>query len=373
MVRQKSKSRKVQDSVGYPAPIFTEIEPSVLNYRQRVHWAMLYANVVLSPPECKAETQKRYKDKRLNPLKAWRFITVGKYCWLLNNGATLSDNTMVKVNEWIDDLLRVVETEEADDDSGGEEKAEHQQTTTATTFTVQDRIKEQLAEYIGEIEQHVDEFTENDYKGTFKLYDWLKYNQVKAAQANRIADFYQPLADELRAIESDKQLAEGYNHVTKTERKRYLAFVEGLISDARTHAGNMKTTRKARKKKPKSAAQLVTKINYLKESPEHKLVSIAPESIIGAQQLWTFNVKYRQLTVLYADSPQGFGFKGTTVQGIDMEKSQAKRVRKPDEILPRVLDGNKTALKKIMNEIKTKSTAVTGRINGDTVLLKVLK
>jgi hypothetical protein len=71
--------------------------------------------------------------------------------------------------------------------------------------------------------------------------------------------------------------------------------------------------------------------------------------------------------------PAGLSVKGTTLQGYDEETSVSKTIRKPDEVLPRLLKGGKLVLRKLMSEINSKESVPNGRINGDTILLRVIK
>jgi len=241
--------------------------------------------------------------------------------------------------------------------------------------SVQDRIREQISDYIAELENEIDIFTENKYKSEFDMYAWLRSKEVKSQQANVIADHYEPLLSELEEVKSksDEQLNEGYSHMKPREVTRFIDFVRMIVEDARKQSQNQKTVRKTRAKKPASLQKQIARIQYQKNASEFKLVSINPADIIGANQLWTFNTKYRVLTRYDAMGPAGFSIKGTTLQGYDEENSIRKKLRKPDQILPRVLTGGKRVLNKVMDEINTKEASINGRLNKETILLKVIK
>ena len=241
--------------------------------------------------------------------------------------------------------------------------------------SVQERIREQISEYIAELENEIDIFTENKYKSEFDMYAWLRSKEVKSQQANAIADHYESLLSELEEVKSksDEQLTEGYSHMKPREVTRFIDFVRMIVEDARKQSQNQKTVRKTRAKKPASLQKQIARIQYQKDASEFKLVSINPADIIGANQLWTFNTKYRVLTRYDALGPAGFSIKGTTLQGYDEENSIRKKLRKPDQILPRVLTGGKRVLNKVMDEINTKEASMNGRLNKETILLKVIK
>jgi hypothetical protein len=138
-------------------------------------------------------------------------------------------------------------------------------------------------------------------------------------------------------------------------------------------AGESVKTRKPRKRKAKSAEQLVSKLNYAKDFAELKLVSIDPKAIIGASSLWVYNTKTRKLGVYHALDAAGLGIKGSTIQNFAESKSISKTLRKPAVTLPEVLKGGKVALRNILNDIRAAEKVLTGRINTDTILLRTVK
>ena len=100
--------------------------------------------------------------------------------------------------------------------------------------------------------------------------------------------------------------------------------------------------------------------------------SVNPVDVIGAQELWVYNTKTRRLGRYIADSLQGpLGIKGTAITGYDEAKSVSKTLRKPEEKLQEFTRASKVQLRKFMDEIRATATLLNGRINTDTVLLKV--
>ncbi len=78
------------------------------------------------------------------------------------------------------------------------------------------------------------------------------------------------------------------------------------------------------------------------------------------------------LGVYHADDAGGFSVKGTCVTNYTESKSISKTVRKPGEMLPEVLKAGKIALRNVLTGIATKESLLTGRLNKDVVLLRVL-
>ena len=68
-----------------------------------------------------------------------------------------------------------------------------------------------------------------------------------------------------------------------------------------------------------------------------------------------------------------FRSRGSTIIGFEEATSITKKVRKPREVLPQVLTLAKVPLRQVMKDLKTAETKANGRINADTILLRVLK
>ena len=92
--------------------------------------------------------------------------------------------------------------------------------------------------------------------------------------------------------------------------------------------------------------------------------------IVGAMQLWTFNSKTKELTKFVAEDRMGLGVKGTTIQRFNNYSAMKKIGNKTEYFLDRIQSGGKIVLSKVLDEINTKSSKPTGRINEHTILLR---
>jgi hypothetical protein len=240
-------------------------------------------------------------------------------------------------------------------------------------ISIQERVTNRANELIADIEGHLDNFYRDGE--VFKPSDWLSQHDVKPAIAQRIAEYYKPLYAELYDAYNGKnaQLKEAYSSWKKPKLKIYLEFVKSIVSAAETRATVVKAARKPRKKKEKPASVIVSKLKFKEKDDEYKMVSVDPKQIVGSNQLWVFNTKYRTLAVYNAMGPAGLNVKGSTVIGFDEKTSIVKKLRKPDQQLKSLLDGGKVVLRKFMDSIKCKSKEATGRINTDTVLIRIIK
>jgi len=238
--------------------------------------------------------------------------------------------------------------------------------------SIQERIANRGNELIADLEVLLDAYYRDGRQ--FKMSDWIIKNNVKPQIAQRIATYYKPLYSE--AFDAfngkDEQLKEGYSHYKKAQLKAYVEFLRSIVSCAETTATIVKA-RKPRKKKEKPVSVIVSKLKYKAKDDEHKLVSVDPKQIVGCNQLWVFNTKYRTLAVYNAMGPAGLNVKGSTVIGFDEKTSVVKKLRKPTEQLNKLMQGGKIILRKYMDEVKCKPKEATGRINNETVLLRIIK
>jgi hypothetical protein len=132
-----------------------------------------------------------------------------------------------------------------------------------------------------------------------------------------------------------------------------------------------KVNRKPRAKKAVPAEKIVAKLKYMKTNEPLKLVSINPTDIVGAGELWVYNSKTRKLGKYVAAEYQTLGVKGTTIIGFNENLSVCKTLRKPEEKLKEFKAAGKVQLRKFLDDINATDTKMNGRLNEETILLKV--
>ena len=239
--------------------------------------------------------------------------------------------------------------------------------------TIQDRMNEKTADTIGELEGHYDEFINNP-KYNFSPYEYLVVNNVPQSQLTKYEEVYQARFDELKlAVEkTDEQITEGYSHYKAADFKRIMGFIDQILNDIIQYRGLKRATKKVRAPKSVSKEKVVSKLKFAKEDKVLRLVSINPADIVGAQELWVYNSKTRKLGKYVADSLKGpLNVKGTGIIGFDEHKSTSKTLRKPADTLKEFSKATKIQLRKFIEDIKATETKLNGRINTDTILLKV--
>lgn len=288
----------------------------------------------------------------------WVPLTAAWIARMISRGVQVSETS----KQYFEKKLR-----ETVDYRSTEQKKEEIKTT--NVVSIQDRIRDKASELIGSVEEMIDKNED------FSLYDWLKSNEIPATYAPRIAAFYAPvLAELIEASEGkDPQLKEGYKNFTKKQLDARIVFFNTMIEDAERYSDTTKKIRKPRKPRTISAEKKLKNFKFQKEDSTFKIASINPEKIIGAQELWSFNTKYKTLTVFRAIDRGGLQVKGTSITNYDEKSSVTKRTgRKPEVYVDKVLNGGKIVLRKLMDELKN-DAPLAYRSNENTILLKVVQ
>jgi hypothetical protein len=239
------------------------------------------------------------------------------------------------------------------------------------TVSIQARTLAKTDQILGEMEGLVDEFGIRGDAAKMNAYQWMIDNEVKPIHAGRIAEYFRDQAKQVFVAVADPVLKEYYAAYLPKRLKNMLQCYASIVMDADKLSANASKMRKPRRKKPISFDKMVSKIKYKVKDDALKLQSMDPVKIVGALQLWIYNTKTRKLGVYNAEDESGLKMKGTSIKNFAEDTSISKKLRKPDKTLPLVVDGGKIALRKVMDGINAKPTKLTGRINKDTLLLRV--
>lgn len=365
-VAKKVRGKFTDEKYTGPEPILTEDSTSMDEARFYNWYNYYYSNEdakSFAIAYLKLIKFNKTKIKIISQAPADKLRHVGFLCRGLTQGSVLpkklQDTLWQKVEKIVKEAKPLVE-----------EVVEEEP---VKVVSIKDRVNAKTESLIADIEDLLDKhYLEGK---TNDMTKWFRDHAVKPQIAAKIAEFYKPLYSEIVDAMSgkDKQLVEAYSHWKKAKLKVYMLFVKDIVSAAEQFSQLVVKQRKPRKKKEKPVTQIVSKLKFKEEDTEYKIKSIKPTEIVGAQQLWVFNVKYRNLTVYNALGPNGFSIKGTTIIGFDEKTSQTKKLRKPEVTIPNLLKAGKVTLRKFMDSIKAKTNDATGRINSDTVLLKVCK
>lgn len=287
--------------------------------------------------------------------------TFGFICRIVTNGGIL----VGKDKEWFESTIKELK---------GTVNVEHP-TKVTNVISIQDHIKRKSSDCIGELEGQLDELILSDFKSNPAPIAVMNSLEVKGAHTKYIIEHFK-----MRRAEYDKILTtddtfirEAYSNFTKPQLKKLIAYCDQVILVGVQLAGDAVKTRKPRKRKTKTPNQILAKFQYCKEFVDLKLQSIDPKTILGATQLWVYNTKTRKLGCYVADDASGFSVKGTSITGYTESKSNQKTLRKPESVLPEILKGGKIYLRTALDSIKAVESTLTGRINNDIILLRIIK
>jgi hypothetical protein len=337
-------------------------EPVVISgFSNALNWYNYMASDDQSRDWFFAYAKKNYtKDQLalLRKLPKWKISkTLGNVARILLNGNELPQKNLDYFNDSVKNLLVaatqiVEEVEEA--------------ATPKPTIDIQARVRDKAKHVITNLEEELDLVMDGK---EFSMYTFCQANELNAQILGIVADYYRPQYEEI--MSNDEQVKESFGK----RQKFWINFWQSFFDDIDRYVNNKKAVkvRKPREKKAKSAVDLVKNLKYQKEEPSLKIVSVHPTELVGCAQLWTYNTKYKKLTRYDSLGPAGIQVKGTTLVGYDVETSTSKSLRKPDVSIQTLLGAGKVSLRKFMDEIKTVESKPNGRINQDTILLRVVK
>jgi hypothetical protein len=233
--------------------------------------------------------------------------------------------------------------------------------------SIQEATSNKINEYLGDLEVIIDEL----YKGKIKTFDLL--SDLKARQLPKQCNT-QIEAWVKEKISEFVNVYETKDEAYTIERKTLVALIKALgtfMPAVQAYCDFKKANRKPRKRKVKPAAVQIKNLKYKKSDDELKINSVTVTTIVGAMQVWVYNTKTRKLAVYRTESASGIQVKGSTLQNYEPELSCQKTLRKPETQLQELLSAGKIQMRKFMDNIKAKAQPVRGRINADTLIIKV--
>ena len=290
-------------------------------------------------------------------------VTAGWICRIITRGSKVPDRSKEFL---VSRIMRALERSESSISS--EIKVQKKQVQTRV-IDIQLNIREKARNIIGDIEHMIDSGSQ------FSVYEFLKQSEIPPTYSAFIADFYSKMVNELTEVlkGTDADLKYGYRNHSKAEIKRMLDFYTLIVNEATQYGDNAKQIRKSnRKPKTLTAEKIIKNFKFKKNDQELKLVSIEPQQILAAQELWTFNTKYKVVTVFRAIDRGGLQINRSAIAGYDEKTSGSKGVgRKCEMVLDKLQNGGKIVLRKLIDELKTEK-ALQVRINETTILMKVV-
>jgi hypothetical protein len=235
--------------------------------------------------------------------------------------------------------------------------------------TIQEHIAEKTSNILGDLEGMIDD------GHPINIETFYRERNVNPRIAKSILTKFMPRFQELQdaAKWKDDDLKYAYRHLGKAGVVKELSIIENIISLTERFMTNTVKARLPRKKKTPSVDK---KLKFLKDSflpfsKEFNVNSIDPAKILGAQELWVLDTKYKIITVFRAESHGGqLDVHRTKIIGYDKNNSHSKRLgRKSIALVDQIVKASKAAAKKVIADLG--ETDLKERINENCILLRV--
>ena len=309
-----------------------------------------------------------YNKTKLSVLKrlpAWRYMQVNKPIKLLYRGWPYDEDAIGLMKEFINERYK---------EALKEKKVEEAKKANIVIITPAERTRRKVLDtiYADWDTEIVEGWLEGDYNKKFSAYNRWKMHGLKGNAINMFKALLDAEHENISAAydKSCDQCVEAYSHLTKGEKRKILKQFEDVYEDLERLRLSFKASKTPRTRKAKSSDAQVAKLQYCTEDIDAKLTSINPIMIPGKHKLYVYNTKQRKLAEYVTTATSGFEISGTSIKNFDKKESKTATLRKPDEVLPMILNKTEKQLEKTWDTITTKITNPTGRINSDCILMR---
>ena len=209
---------------------------------------------------------------------------------------------------------------------------------------------------------------------TINIYDRFKYHGLTNTAISHVKPMIEGwLLDYEDAYHKRcEQAVEGYSHLKRSTLNHRIKVCKAMLEDLERIRSATKASRNVKVKRPKSVDKQVAKVQYKKEDNDYKIVSINPIQIPTKTRLYAFNTKSKMVIEYVTESVNGFEISGSTIKNFSKGSSRTICLRKPLDFLPIVLQKTPKQIDAAWQTLKTKTKVPNGRINKDTILLRVL-
>jgi len=255
-----------------------------------------------------------------------------------------------------------------------EKQAERKAKSNIITISPQEKLVNKINNTImQELLELEDKWIDGD-EATINIYDRFKYHGLTNTAISHVKPMIEGwLLDYEDAYHKRcDQAVEGYSHLKRSTLNQRIKICTAMLEDLERIRSATKASRNVKIKRPKSVDKQVAKVQYKKEDNDFKIVSINPIQIPTKTRLYAFNTKSKMVIEYVTESPNGFEISGSTIKNISTGLSRTVCLRKPLDFLPIVLQKTPKQINDAWETLKTKTKVPNGRINKDTILLRVL-
>lgn len=293
-------------------------------------------------------------------------LTTGWLCRMADMGLQLDEHEQIKLDNMIAETLAVKEQVRVEAEP---------ELDTSTRMTIQDRLREKVSEFLGELEGQFDEFIAAGAKLTadYKPVAMMRSMNIAPQMVSMVRDVWAKKLAEFEDVVAgrDADLAKAYDYLTKNQLKQCVKFCELVLTDCGAYVQIKKVERKPRKVKPVSPEKKAAKFKIMAEFAELKLKSLPAAQLVDKAEAWLYDTKKRKLIHVVADEyAKAFTIKNNSVIGYSTTETQQKTVRKPAEIIKAIASAGKPAARKIFKDLTTTETAWNARGTENLIVLR---
>ena len=307
-----------------------------------------------------AKKLRKAEDSQINPSVVWM-------ARMSLRGLQLTEVESTTIKADLDRLAASVDRAKPAEDKPVKE---------AARTNVQEIMRERTLDAGGELEAMLDDYIQDGAKTGVQpqVVNILTERNILPQHIPMLTAAWKRKLEEFAAVaaKDDPQLVEAYSHFTKTQMKALVKYSEAVLAGLESYISVKKAQKAPRKRKAVTPEKQVSKLKYLKQFQQLGLTGVSPTKIIGATEVWAYDTAKRKLHYYVADSHVGsLGVKGSTILGFDNTKSGIKTIRKPEDVLKKLVAAGKPASRKLFDEIKAVQAKPNGRTNEALLFLKV--
>jgi len=299
--------------------------------------------------------------------------TTGKLCRSVNRGIDADRVirlTGTNILELIDtDIRKALALKDSYNINKAEDDSEKK------VVNIQERIQNKVANTLrNDFENMLDTWMKGDDKVvSLNLSVLMNNHGVPAMGLKYLQPIIEKLLQELKDAKAGayEEVVQGYAYLTKKGLNNRIEACEDMLNQIVKITHAKKAERKPRVKKVKSAEKQVSRLKFMQASADYSIKSVSPMSIPGSHRVFVFNTKNRVLTCFESSSATGLEVKGSAVKNFSETSSYNIRLRKPNDVLPDILSKTSKQLDKLIESIKSKKSIPNGRMNDQTIILRV--
>ena len=296
-----------------------------------------------------ARTIGREDDAYAVPAK--NVSTAGKIAYCLNRGAKLEDRSVQKILDMLDNSREKTDVEPISDELPESARSKFLFNYTTCTGLIDNAI-------------------------SMAISGRLDVKNIGDEVRNIIRKYGNGKAQIIKQLERDYQ--ENFEEIKKDPIVKSWSKPTSLVLDVLQLMSNSGKT-KIKKNKlggaiDRKGAKAASKVTYNTADVNLGINSAHPQSVVGASVAVIFNTKNRHCEVYQAKAGEKLSIQGARITNFDEKLSIGKTLRNPEESLPHFSKaGNLRRLEVLMSGVNGKVWELTGKLNKNTLILKVLQ